>query len=115
MSSYDSVARDLAAGVPAEVLCATCPWDRLCVSPPETTAQEIDQKVREAERGDMERDPERRGLPTGMILAALALAGRDRSGEQCPVFALRLRGPDGRQIADGIRGMMRIGYQEQQS
>jgi hypothetical protein len=34
-------------------------------------------------------------------------AGKDASGKLCPVFSSRLRGPDGRAVADGIRQQMR--------
>jgi hypothetical protein len=105
--SYLEVDNELARGIPPEVLCATCPWDRLCVRPPSMTKAEIERAVKDAEARDEARDPERKAMPAGMLLTAMTLGGRDRMGELCPVFALRLRTPEGRRIADSIRGVMR--------
>lgn len=106
MSDYTTVSKELERGTPAEVLCATCPWDRLCVTPPSMTREEIDRKLAEAESQDSEK-PTKDGMPVRMLMTAIALGGRDTAGQLCPVFALRLRGPDGRQVADGIRSLMR--------
>lgn len=105
--THEQVKKELAAGTPAELICATCPWDRLCVMPPTMSSQEIERQISEAERQDAERDPEKRGMPLGMLMTALALGGKDATGTLCPVFALRLRGPDGRIVADAIRTTMR--------
>ena len=109
MSDYSAVERELAAGTPAELLCATCPWDRLCITPPTLTKQDIDNQIKQAEAKDREHDPDGKKMPVGMMLAALSLGGKDKTGTLCPVFTLRLRGPDGRQVADGVRAMMRDG------
>ncbi|SRR6266498_4056814 len=112
MSDYPAVQKELERGTPPELLCATCPWDRLCVTPPSMTAQEVQKQIDDAEAKDRAKDPEMKGMPVGMLMTTLALAGRDKQAELCPVFALRLRGPDGRQVSDGIRGMMRIEFGE---
>jgi len=105
MSSYTAVRRELQAGTSPDVLCATCPWDRLCVQPPSMTRQEIDRQIDEAKQKDAKEDSDK--MPVGALLTAVMIGGRDTTGQMCPVFALRLRGPDGRQLADGIRALMR--------
>lgn len=105
--SHDHAKKELEAGTPAELICATCPWDRLCVEPPAMSAQEIQAQIKVAEEKDNERDPLKTSMPAQTLMTIMALGGRDTSGRLCPVFALRLRGPDGRQVADGIRQQMR--------
>lgn len=105
--THESAKRELELGTPAAVICATCPWDRLCVEPPAMTARDVRAKVDEAMAVDERRDPEHRSLPVGGLLTALIHAGKDQAGKMCPVFALRLRGPDGRAVADAMRQMMR--------
>lgn len=103
--SYNDVRKELAAGMPAELICAACPWDRLCVRPPTMTKEQIDGLIKDAETKDRERDPAGSKLPAGMLMTALTFAGKDNSGEMCPVFALRLR--TDRKVADGVRDLMR--------
>lgn len=105
--THEQAKKELESGTPAELICAMCPWDRLCVQPPTMSSQEIDRQIKDAEAADEARDPERKGVPAGMLMTALVFAGKDSSGALCPVFALRLRGPDGRQASDGIRTLMR--------
>lgn len=105
--SHEQAKKQLEAGTPAELICATCPWDRLCVEPPQVSNQEIQRHLDAAMAKDKEQDPQQRGMPVGSIMTALVFAGRDTSGRLCPVFASRLRGPDGRAVADGIRQQMR--------
>jgi hypothetical protein len=107
VSNYDAVERELAAGTQPEVLCATCPWDRLCVQPPAMTKADIQAKMAEAER----RDKQQLGkeLPLGSLLTAMTFGGRDQAGRMCPVFVLTLRSPEGRKLADSVRQMMRGG------
>lgn len=104
MGDYDAVERELKAGTPPELICATCPWDRLCVKPPAMTAADVQRHIEEAERKDRERNPE--GMPTGALLTALTFGGRDGRGEMCPVFISRLRHPKGRGLADMVRAAM---------
>jgi hypothetical protein len=72
------------------------------------TRGQIDREIQEAKFKDLaEHGEDRSKMPVGTLLTTIMFAGRDRSGEMCPVFALRLRGPDGRQLADVIRQTMR--------
>lgn len=105
--SHKQAKHELERGTPAEVICATCPWDRLCVEPPAMSTTEIERAMSEAQAKDSARDPAEQKMPVGTLLTAILYAGRDSSGSLCPVFALRLRGPDGRQVADSIRTTMR--------
>lgn len=107
LSDYQRVKEALSQGVSPDVLCATCPWDRLCVTPPVMSAHEIEQHLAAAEAKDLERDPSGSRMPAHMLMTAMAIGGRDQMGALCPAFALRLRGPDGRDVADGIRALMR--------
>lgn len=107
MSDYTRVHEELAKGTTPELLCATCPWDRLCVTPPAVSRQEIDRHLADAEQKDRVRDPHGVGLPVHTIMTAVAYGGRDQMGALCPVFALRLHSPDGRELADGVRTLMR--------
>lgn len=105
--THTQAREELDRGTPAELICATCPWDRLCVEPPQMSTKEIERQIKEAETKDLERDPTKSAMPVSMILTTLVYAGKDNAGKLCPVFALRLRGPDGRRVADGLREQMR--------
>lgn len=105
MAEYDAVKKELAAGTPPELICATCPWDRLCVQPPTMTEADIQRVIAEAEAKDRAKDPTGRKMPTGMLLTTITFAGRDSAGPMCPVFTLRLRGD--RRVADSVRAVMR--------
>jgi hypothetical protein len=107
MSSYEPVKKAMAAGTPLELICASCPWDRLCVQPPTMTSAEVEQLIAAADAKDRARDPN--GLPAGLMMTTVMLAGKDGCGAMCPVFSARLRSD--RQVADGIRNAMR-GYGE---
>ena len=112
MNDYGAVQEALKAGVEPAMLCATCPWDRNCISPPTMTSAEIDAKLAEAAAKDEASAAEARaaghdpGMPQSMILTAIAVGGRDLMGQLCPVFALRLRSSGGRRIADSVRSAM---------
>lgn len=110
---YKAVQDALAAGADPAMLCGTCPWDRYCITPPTMTSSEIDARVKEATLQDeakarqaqaLGKDP---GMPVGVLMTALVYAGRDTSGQLCPVFSLRLRSSKGREIADTLKGAMR--------
>lgn len=105
--THQQAADQLSSGIPAELICATCPWDRLCVKPPTVSSAEIDRRMKEAEQQDDTRDPMQSKMPVATLLTVLTFAGKDKLGELCPVFAARLTGPDGRLVADGIRAQMR--------
>lgn len=104
---YDRVDQELARGTAPELLCATCPWDRLCIAPPAMSRQEIDQQLAAAQKKDDARNPGGTGMPMETLLTAAIYGGRDQMATLCPVFALRLRGPDGRGVADAVRTLMR--------
>jgi hypothetical protein len=107
VSDYTPVKKALEAGTPPELVCAACPWDRLCITPPTMTADEIERQINDAERKDAERAGGENKMPVGMLLTALTLGGRDTAAQLCPVFALKLRGPEGRAVADTLRTSMR--------
>lgn len=112
VTDYSPVQKALAAGAQPAMLCATCPWDRMCITPPTMTTADIEAKMSEAARQDDERlaaaqavgkPPE---MPVGSLMTALVYAGKDTSAQVCPVFALRLRSSGGRQIADATKATM---------
>jgi hypothetical protein len=107
MADYTAVKKAMAAGTPPEIICAACPWDRLCITPPAVSTTDVDAMIAEAEAADRSRDPQGHRMPTTTLLTAMTMAGRDTMGDLCPVFALRLRAPEGRQLADKIRAAMR--------
>jgi hypothetical protein len=77
------------------MLCATCPWDRNCFSPPSMTSAEIDRHVAEAARKDEQQAQEARMMGRPEVMPAGTL-----------MFALRLRSSGGRKIADTFKGLM---------
>lgn len=107
MADYDQVSKALASGADPAMLCMTCPWDRYCVQPPAMTRADIDAELAKAKREDMaQKGPDGPGIPMHTLLTAMTTSGRDNLGQMCPVFALRLRSPDGRTIADGLKATM---------
>jgi hypothetical protein len=112
MSDYTAVQKALADGAEPRMLCATCPWDRNCVSPPTMTSAEIDAQIAQATEMDDKRAEEARlagqpaPMPTGALMTAMVVGGRDTMGQFCPVFALRLRSSGGRRVADLTRSAM---------
>jgi len=107
LSDYTPVKNAMEAGTPPELICAACPWDRLCITPPQMTSGDIDRLIKEAEEKDMQRPGAADRMPVGMLMTALTFGGKDTAGQLCPVFALKLRSPEGREVADGIRKSMR--------
>lgn len=107
MTDYMPVKDALAAGTPPELVCAACPWDRLCITPPTMTSGDIDRQIKEAEEKDSARPGAENKMPVAMLMTAIALGGKDTAAQLCPVFALKLRGPEGREIADTLRSSMR--------
>lgn len=110
MTDYKPVKDALAAGTPPELVCAACPWDRRCITPPSMTSGDIERQMEEAKRQDEQRaneNPASNRMPLGTLMTAMMLGGRDTAAQLCPVFSLKLRAPEGRQIADGIRAQMR--------
>jgi hypothetical protein len=94
------------------MLCATCPWDRNCISPPTMTSEEVKAKVDEAiAKEDQRVKADKRagravGMPVEALMTTIVYAGRDLSARVCPVYALRLRSSGGRQLADSTRAAM---------
>ncbi len=114
MSRYDQVSDALKAGAEPEFLCATCPWDRLCITPPAMTSTEVDAKLQASADEDRRKMAEARvrgekpgDLPLGSLLTHLVIGGRDRQASLCPVFALRLRSEGGQHLAAQLRTQMR--------
>jgi hypothetical protein len=107
MTDFKAVQDALAAGAEPAMMCQTCPWDRHCLTPPTMTRAEIDAKL------DVSM-PREEPLPgknpmdgvIGGLLTALMIAGKDTQATICPVFALRLRSANGREVADNIRKLM---------
>lgn len=110
MSDYKPVKDALAAGTPPELVCAACPWDRLCITPPSMTSGDIAEQMAKAKAQDAKRandDSAGDNMPIGTLMTVMMLAGRDTAAQLCPVFALKLRGPEGREVADTLRLSMR--------
>lgn len=112
MTDYRPVSDALASGADPSMLCATCPWDRTCISPPTMTRAEIDAQMAksqaedEAARMKAVKEGKPAPMPVGSLLTAVTYGGRDTSAQVCPVFALRLRSSGGRQIADRLKDSM---------
>ena len=112
---YSRVSDALKGGADPDMLCMTCPWDRFCIKPPSMTGDEIQKRLDDAKAKDEEARREKElagekvGLPATTLLTALTMGGRDRMAEVCPVFALRLKTPDGKHIVDGIKAAMQGG------
>lgn len=103
--SYEPVKKAMQAGTPLELICAACPWDRLCITPPSMTSADIEEAMNKAEANDAR--PGEKGAR--LLMTALIMAGRDTQAQVCPVFAVRLKSPEGRQLADMIRSSMQAG------
>jgi hypothetical protein len=112
MSDYKQVQDALAAGTDPAMLCATCPWDRNCITPPTMTRSEIDAEIAKSQAQDDERMKaaelagQKPTMPIGSLMTAIVMGGRDTSAQICPVFALRLRSSAGRSLADSVRSTM---------
>jgi hypothetical protein len=111
-ADYQAVQKTLAGGGDPAMLCATCPWDRNCFTPPTMTSAEVEQQIAEAGRKDELKataalaEGRAPSLPAGTLLTALIYAGKDTSAQVCPVFGLRLRSSGGRKIADTFKALM---------
>lgn len=112
MNDYHAVQKALTGGADPAMLCATCPWDRNCFTPPTVTSAEIETQMAEAaakDKAEVERaraEGRQAGMPVGTLMAALVYGGKDISALVCPVFSLRLRSSRGRNIADTLKGLM---------
>lgn len=109
--SHENAQHSLDEGIDPDLVCAVCPWDRLCVEPPPMSKRQVDAAMTKARQGEGgERDP--RVVLGDVVIAAMLLGGKDHAGKLCPVFALRLRGLDGRRLSDELRTVMR-GWSDQ--
>lgn len=112
MGDYTSVREALAGGADPAGLCATCPWDRNCVNPPAMTSEQVDARISAAIKADQRHAGEARqagrspGTPVSTLVTLMAVGSRDITGMLCPVFATRLRSPDGRAISDQVKAIM---------
>lgn len=112
MSDYTRVEQALVTGAAPAMLCATCPWDRYCVTPPSVTKDDVNRALADAKEKDAA-DVEKAkaagkepGMPVGMLVTALAMGGRHQQASVCPVYALRLRSSQGRQLVDAVKASM---------
>ena len=110
MADYNPVKEALAAGADPAMLCATCPWDRNCVTPPAMTSAEVEQHIKKAgeadERKALEDGPGANRMPVGTLMAVAIYAGKDTALQACPVLGIRLRDSGGRKLADQVRSFM---------
>lgn len=110
MNDYRAVSDAMAAGASPSMLCATCPWDRYCITPPTMTKQDVDTRIEEAKAKDEAKDkasPNLSGMPINMLMNLVAFASKDIEAMVCPVFAMRLRSSEGRDIVDGLKDTMK--------
>lgn len=113
---YSRVSQALKDGADPSFLCSTCPWDRPCLLPPAMTSQDVEEQTNRmmrkaeadararAEKEGREYSPGDTLVPT--IITTLAFAGQDTKLTGCPVFILRLRSSDGRDLLDDLRRSM---------
>ena len=112
MADYSKVSEALKNGADPAMLCATCPWDRFCVTPPSMTSAEIQKAMEEASANDTTSAEKARSegreapMPMGSLLTAITLGGRDTQAHVCPVLALRLRSSDGERIVRQVKSQM---------
>lgn len=112
MNDYKQITESLAAGADPAMLCATCPWDRYCITPPSMTAADVEKAVSDARQEDeryareAELKGEKPGIAMGSLMTTLVMSGRDTSASICPVFAMRIRSSAGRGIVDGVKAQM---------
>jgi hypothetical protein len=109
---YQRVEEALAAGAAPAMLCATCPWDRYCVTPPTMSKDDVEKAMAEAGAQDEAQHAAAKaagrapGMPVSSLVTALAVAGRHQQARACPVFVLRLRSSRGRALVDGVKTSM---------
>lgn len=105
--SYKAVRDAMAAGTPLDLICVACPWDRLCVRPPEMTQDDVRRHTADMEREAAAAGATGPGLITAKLAAIAIYGGRDTMGSMCPAFAARMQTGEGRRVADAIRAVMR--------
>lgn len=114
-NDYSRVRDALKDGADPEMLCATCPWDRLCIEPPTVTDDDYKRQMDEARAKDDEKAAEAKangeevGMPVGMLITAVSVGGRVDSSTLCPVFSIKIRTSEGRAISDLLKNHMTKG------
>lgn len=103
--SFQKVQEALNDGVDPKLICATCPWDRFCIIPPAMTKAEVDKAISEVQEGASKTD--KNAVPVGALLATLVFSGRDTNAKICPVLSNGLRLPEGKNIAEGLKQIMK--------
>jgi len=103
MINTEAIKKSLAEGADPSFICMTCPWDRLCLTPPTMTAGDIEDQINKMTKKTEEKGQD--GLMTS-VMATLMFSGKDTTSTLCPVFVNRLHSSDGRKIADALRDMM---------
>ena len=104
MNNPDAVKNALKDGTDPRMICMTCPWDRLCLTPPQMSAADVEQNI---EKAKFDKDgQEKEDAMFSMIMSTMLFAGKDLQANLCPILTNRLHSSDGRKIADTIRTMM---------
>jgi hypothetical protein len=112
MANYTQVQEALTAGTSPADLCRTCPWDRLCITPPEMSRAEIERKMKESE--DLLKAPKPDGTKdngvgqiVGSLMTSMLYNGKDTQAQVCPVLVVRMKSSEGRSVVDGVRAQMK--------
>jgi len=107
VSDYAAVKGQLQQGIDPTLLCAACPWDRLCVTPPAMTTDEVSAKMSEVESPSpsASRSEGEQALAK-LLFTAVAYGGRDTQATLCPVLAAEMRSPQGRELNEVLRAKM---------
>lgn len=112
MSDYRRVSEALKSGADPAMLCATCPWDRSCLTPPSMSSEDIEREIAIAKAKDEDENRKRRSegkdgsIPMGLLMTSMIYSGKDTAATVCPVFVARLRSSQGRTIADSLKSTM---------
>ena len=118
-SDYSRVKDALKSGADPEMLCATCPWDRLCIEPPSMTEEDYKRQMDEATAKDDAKLAEAKargeegGMPIGTLLTAIVAGGRVDSATLCPVFSVKIRTSEGRVLSNLLKEHMTNGAKPQ--
>jgi hypothetical protein len=104
VSNPDAIKKALKEGADSRMLCMTCSWDRLCLTPPSMTAGDIEEQMNKMAQPKEGSDKGENIM--GSLMGALIYAGKDTQATLCPVMVNRLHSSDGRKIVDQIRSMM---------
>ena len=113
MNDFKRVSEALQTGVEPKDICSTCPWDRLCIEPPVMSRADIEKEIaqskatEEEERKKAAAEGRPQATHVGSLLTALLFTHKDIDAPMCPVFSVRLRSSEGRNLADLIRSTMK--------